>query len=270
MLKVQQFSNELREIRPDLAVETISEKLESAQPSDALATALQASDRILDMTASPGASRTLCAIPERSRATSAFFNPAGTSVAVLQEGANAELDLATLEALYYAEIVHNISLHDHLRPGDEAVVSGGQCRSVTSRIPASRAAILSSIAPACWAIPCVRLIRPSFLQASVMTARCKCIDPNLRVTKHFLRRMAGKSAWRALSHEDCKSSGRKVCPTRQAVSSWVSSITLADASKWHWAWKRRQTVLERQHLLREVCWERLIALRMRAPGQCTN
>ena len=146
MLKVQQFSNELREIRPDLAVETISEKLESAQPSDALATALQASDRILDMTASPGASRTLCAIPERSRATSAFFNPAGTSVAVLQEGANAELDLATLEALYYAEIVHNISLHDHLRPGDEAVVSGGQCRSVTSRIPASRAAILSSIA----------------------------------------------------------------------------------------------------------------------------
>lgn len=85
-------------------------------------------------------------MPTRSRATSAFFNPSGTSVAVLHEDANSVLDLATLEALYYAEIVRNTSLHEHLRPGDEAVVSGGQCRSVTSRIPASRAAILSSIA----------------------------------------------------------------------------------------------------------------------------
>ena len=146
MLKVAKLSDELREIRADLSVETISEKLASTHPSDALTDSLQTSDCILDMTASLGASRTLSAISERSRATSAFFNPAGTSVVVLQEDANTILDLATLEALYYAEIVRNSSLHDHLRPGDEAVVSGGQCRSVTSRIPASRAAILSSIA----------------------------------------------------------------------------------------------------------------------------
>ncbi|WP_420011573.1 ThiF family adenylyltransferase [Tateyamaria sp.] len=146
MLKITHLSDELREIRSDLSIKTIAEKLGSSLPSDALATALQDSDRILDMTASLGASRTLCAMPVRSRATSAFFNPSGTSVAVLHEDTNSVLDLATLEALYYAEIVHNASLHEHLRPGDEAVVSGGQCRSVTSRIPASRAAILSSVA----------------------------------------------------------------------------------------------------------------------------
>ncbi|MYA88716.1 MAG: hypothetical protein F4X97_09750 [Boseongicola sp. SB0662_bin_57] len=146
MPKAEQVCNELREIRKDLAVTTISEKLESTQPSDALAFALKASDRVLDLTASVGASRTLCEIGERPRATSAFFNPSGTSVAVLQEDEDRVLDLATLEALYYAEIILNPSLHNHLRPGNQAVVSGGQCRSVTSRIPASRAAVLSGIA----------------------------------------------------------------------------------------------------------------------------
>ncbi len=146
MLKAEQVGNELHEIREDLAVATISEKLGSAQPPDSIANALKASDLVLDTTASVGASRTLCAIDDRPRAASAFFNPAGTSVAVLQEDENRVLDLATLEALYYAEIVRTPSLQDHLRPGDEAVISGGQCRSVTNRIPASRAAVLSGIA----------------------------------------------------------------------------------------------------------------------------
>ena len=110
MPKAEQVCNELRETRKDLAVTTISEKLESARRSDALAIALKASDRVLDLTASVGASRTLCEIGERPRAASAFFNPAGTSVVVLQEDGDRVLDLVTLEALYYAEIVLTPSL----------------------------------------------------------------------------------------------------------------------------------------------------------------
>ncbi len=144
--KTAMLSDDLRAIRADLCIETISEKISTTQPSETLNEALATSDRILDFTASLGASRTISAISQRSRAISAFFNPAGSSVVVLQEDASKTLDLATLEALYYAEICHNKSLFDHLRPGDQAVVSGGQCRAVTSRIPASRAAILSSIA----------------------------------------------------------------------------------------------------------------------------
>lgn len=144
--KVMMLSDDLREIRADLCVKPISEKLAASQLSDELNEALVESDCILDMTASLGASRTLSAINQRSRAISAFFNPAGNSVVVLQEDKKQVLDLATLEALYYAEISQNPSLHDHLRSGDQAVVSGGQCRAVTSKIPASRAAILSSIA----------------------------------------------------------------------------------------------------------------------------
>lgn len=144
--KTAMLSDDLSAIRADLCIETICEKISTTQPSEKLNEALATSDRILDFTASLGASRTLSAISRRSRATSAFFNPSGSSVVVLQEDASKTLDLATLEALYYAEICHNKSLYDHLRPGDQAVVSGGQCRAVTSRIPASRAAILSSIA----------------------------------------------------------------------------------------------------------------------------
>ncbi len=130
----------------DLRVETICEKVATAHPSERLSEALGTSDCILDLTASLGASRTISSFTHRSRAISAFFNPTGSSVVVLQEDTSKTLDLATLEALYYAEICQTPSLFDHLRPGDQAVVSGGQCRAVTSRIPASRAAMLSSIA----------------------------------------------------------------------------------------------------------------------------
>lgn len=144
--KTAMLSDDLRAIRADLVIETICEKISPTLQSEALNEALATSDRILDLTASLGASRTISEISQRSRAISAFFNPAGSAVVVLQEDAEKTLDLATLEALYYAEICQNQSLGDHLRPGDQAVVSGGQCRAVTSRIPASRAAILSSIA----------------------------------------------------------------------------------------------------------------------------
>ncbi|WP_461429093.1 Mov34/MPN/PAD-1 family protein [Gymnodinialimonas sp.] len=140
------LSDDLGSIRTDLCIETIHEKVSLAHQSEALYEALVTSDRILDLTASLGASRTISAISKRSPAISAFFNPSGSAVVVLQEDAARTLDLASLEALYYAEICHNRSLCDHLWPGDQAVVSGGQCRAVTSRIPASKAAILSSIA----------------------------------------------------------------------------------------------------------------------------
>ncbi len=144
--KTAMLSDDLSAIRADLCIETICEKVSLTHQSETLNEALATSDHILDLTASLGASRTISAISKRSRAISAFFNPSGSAVVVLQEDVSRTLDLASLEALYYAEICHNRSLCDHLRPGDQAVVSGGQCRAVTSRIPASKAAILSNIA----------------------------------------------------------------------------------------------------------------------------
>ncbi len=144
--KATEVSAELASTRPDLETSHIEEKFNTAALSPELNAELTNADIILDLTASVGASRQLSDRSDRGRAGCAFFNPTGDAVVVMVEDIKRQCDLANLEALYYREIVARAELHEHLRPPNHAVISSGQCRSTTSRIPSSNAAILSGLA----------------------------------------------------------------------------------------------------------------------------
>ena len=135
--------------RPDLEVASIKVKIgRGAHPPD-MAEALRDAEIVLDLTASVGAGRTISDEPERGRAASAFFNPAGNSVVTMIEDAARQTDLATLEAVYYGELVKEPTLHNHLAPPDKMAIGAGQCRATTNRMPSST--LLSSILCDGWA-----------------------------------------------------------------------------------------------------------------------
>lgn len=146
MSKARSVANDLVAIRPDLTAQPLHEKFSQLPQSEVLTSALANADLVLDMTASVGASRQLADYGSRKRAVSSFFNPMGDAVVVLAEDQNRSIDLAQLEALYYAEIIGNEILHDHLRVPNVARIGGGQCRSTTNRMSSSDAAILSGLA----------------------------------------------------------------------------------------------------------------------------
>ena len=143
--KAESLAEDLKEIRADLTVNVVLEKFGHGQ-SDLSLAAMREADLVLDVTASVGASREISDVKERGRAASAFFNPKGDAVVVLVEDETRIFDLAQLETRYYEKLVTETSLDRHLQSPDVAVVSGGQCRSETNRIPASSASILSGIA----------------------------------------------------------------------------------------------------------------------------
>ena len=144
--KVQALATKLSSIAPDTVVTPLCEKIGAAEPSAALAAALQAAGLIIDLTASVGAGRRILDIDAPARRACAFFNPAGDSVTVMVEDRRRAIDLGVLEALYLALVATTAGLEGHLTaPMTRAAVSGA-CRDVTSRIPESRAALLSAAA----------------------------------------------------------------------------------------------------------------------------
>lgn len=143
--KASAVADELKCTRPDLEVSCIETKFGTSLSAEVDAV-LADSDAIVDLTASVGASRQLSDQADRGRAACAFFNPTGDAVVVMVEDRGRDCDLATLEACYYSEIIRRDALRTHLRPSNQAVVSSGQCRATTSRIPSSDAAILSGLA----------------------------------------------------------------------------------------------------------------------------
>jgi integrative and conjugative element protein (TIGR02256 family) len=144
--KARSVANDLVAIRPDIAVQPLHEKFGQTSPSEHLTAALADADLVLDVTASVGASRQLADYDNRKRAVSSFFNPMGDAVVVLAEDQDRTIDLAQLEALYYAKVIGNEDLHGHLRAPNIARIGGGQCRSTTNRMSSSDAAILSGLA----------------------------------------------------------------------------------------------------------------------------
>ena len=144
--KANQLSEALRAARPDLKTASIKAKISRETTSPEMATALRNAEIVLDLTASVGASRTISDEPDRGRAASAFFNPAGNSVVVMVEDTARLTDLATLEAIYYGELVKEPKLYNHLAQPDKMAIGAGQCRATTNRMPSSSAAILSGIA----------------------------------------------------------------------------------------------------------------------------
>jgi hypothetical protein len=112
----------------------------------ALDAAYAASSIIIDASASVGVARHLSDLPFDARRVCAFFNPSGTAVVLLTEDTRRAVTLRDLEAQYHRLILTDPSLANHLEIPLEGVRYSGSCRSLTNRIPATRAALLSALA----------------------------------------------------------------------------------------------------------------------------
>ena len=112
-----------------------------------LATAFAEAAVIIDASASVAVSRYLSDIEAvKARRVCAFFNPAGTSVVVLAENAQRDINLRDLEAQYYRVVGSDPRLSEHLDTAGQGVRYSGSCRALTNRIPASNAAMLAALA----------------------------------------------------------------------------------------------------------------------------
>lgn len=118
----------------------------NADQQKALDSAYAEASIIIDASASVGVARHLSDLPSAARRVCAFFNPSGTAVVLLSEDARRDITLRDLEAQYHRLVLTEPSLADHLDAPQGGVRYSGSCRSLTNRIPASRAAILSALA----------------------------------------------------------------------------------------------------------------------------
>jgi hypothetical protein len=122
----------------------VADFLDDHEPE--LSEALDGADVIIDTSASIPVARAISDLKVKARRVSAFFNPAGTAAVLLVQDRDGKFDLRALEAAYYAEVLTNPGLMDHLSQSANAIAYAGACRSVTNRIPASRAVTLSGLA----------------------------------------------------------------------------------------------------------------------------
>lgn len=114
---------------------------------ESVAAAFSEADVIIDASASVAVSRYLADLSGvAARRICAFFNPAGTAVVILSEGADRNVTLRELEAQYHGLHLSHQKLAGHLKVDLAGLRYSGSCRSLTNRIPATRAALLSAIA----------------------------------------------------------------------------------------------------------------------------
>jgi hypothetical protein len=117
-----------------------------ASMQDALTASFTGAELIIDASASVAVSRHLSDLRGTSaRRFSAFFNPSGTSAILMMEDAKRTINLRDLEAQYHRLVLSEPALQGHLREVGEGVRYSGSCRALTSRIPATRAAMLSAL-----------------------------------------------------------------------------------------------------------------------------
>jgi hypothetical protein len=117
-----------------------------ADQEKALDAAFGTASIIIDASASVGVARHLSDLPRAARRVCAFFNPSGTSVVLLTEDMPRSITLRDLEAQYHRLVLTDPSLAEHLATSEGGVRYSGSCRSLTNKIPATRAAILSALA----------------------------------------------------------------------------------------------------------------------------
>lgn len=123
----------------------VADAIEPKNYTERVEKALTDAEIILDASASVPVSRHLCDLPARARRTSFFFNPAGTSAVLMAEDAERMADLRAIEAAFYAGILEDPALADILVVPPERVPYSGDCRAMTTRMPSSRAQILSGL-----------------------------------------------------------------------------------------------------------------------------
>jgi hypothetical protein len=133
----------LNEKQSTIIADVLSPDAEQAKALDA---AFGAASIIIDASASVGVARHLSDLSCAARRVCAFFNPSGTSVVLLTEDVHRDITLRDLEAQYHRLILTEPSLAEHLAASEGGVRYSGSCRSLTNKIPATRAAILSALA----------------------------------------------------------------------------------------------------------------------------
>jgi integrative and conjugative element protein (TIGR02256 family) len=143
--KADHVAERLKTLRSGISCKGIvADFLDEHDPE--LSEALGAADVIIDTSASVPVARAIADLSVDARRASAFFNPAGTAAVLLVEDCARRIDLRALEAAYYAEVLANPKLADHLSQSANVIPYAGACRSVTNRIPAARAVTLSGLA----------------------------------------------------------------------------------------------------------------------------
>jgi integrative and conjugative element protein (TIGR02256 family) len=107
--------------------------------------ALSTAERVIDFSASVRAARWLAASTDfESPVSSYFVNPSGTALVAMHEGIGRRGRGGEIEAAYYAMLVENENLQDHLAtPGQ---VQLGSCRNLSVTIPQARMAIFAGLA----------------------------------------------------------------------------------------------------------------------------
>lgn len=147
--KADSLAQRIKQIRTDLKSDAIViDVLSPGEKANDVAAALQDADLIIDAAASVPVARWLSDQPCQARRASIFFNPAGTAVVMMLESQDRTVDLRTLEAGYYGDVLTAPALENHLLQSIDAIPYAGACRAVTNRIPAARAQILSGLASA--------------------------------------------------------------------------------------------------------------------------
>lgn len=127
------------------AVGIVADVIEPNDQAERVNDALGGADIILDASASVPVSRYLCDLPAKARRAAFFFNPTGTSAVLMVEDAGRLVDLRALEAVFYSWILEDPALADILVVPPERLPYSGDCRAMTTRMPSSRAQILSGL-----------------------------------------------------------------------------------------------------------------------------
>jgi Prokaryotic E2 family A/ThiF family len=131
---------------PAIAQAVNASLFDTGSAADKISRTLGAADIIIDATASVVAARALSDGAYGARRISAFFNPSGEAAVLLGEPADRSLTLRDLEAQYFGLILRTPRLASHLGKEAETIAYTGACRAITSRIPESRASVLSGLA----------------------------------------------------------------------------------------------------------------------------
>lgn len=123
----------------------VADVIKPAEQVEKVDLALDSADIILDAAASVPVSRYLCDLSASARRTAFFFNPSGTAAVLMVENAERTVDLRIIEAEFYSRILSNSELANILIVTPERLQYSGDCRAVTTRMPASRAQILGGL-----------------------------------------------------------------------------------------------------------------------------
>ncbi|MCB2189756.1 MAG: ThiF family adenylyltransferase [Deltaproteobacteria bacterium] len=123
----------------------VADVIEPNQQAQRVNEALNGADIVLDASASIPVSRYLCDMPAKARRAAFFFNPAGTSAVLMVEDAERLVDLRTIEATFYSRILEDPALADILVITPERLSYSGDCRALTTRMPCSRAHVMSGL-----------------------------------------------------------------------------------------------------------------------------